>query len=51
MWPAKVSFNSERASSRHTRSLHAAHAWVEVECVPIGEPSEPDRPYLLPQRR
>lgn len=29
---------------------YAAHAWIEVEGVPIGEPSEPDRPYLLLQR-
>lgn len=29
---------------------YAAHAWVEAEGVPIGEPSEPDRPYLLLQR-
>lgn len=29
---------------------YAAHAWVEAEGVPIGESSEPDRPYLLIQR-
>ncbi len=29
---------------------YAAHAWIEVEGTPVGEPSEPDRPYLLLQR-
>lgn len=29
---------------------YAAHAWIEVEGAPVGEPSEPDRPYLLLQR-
>nr|WP_184293704.1 lasso peptide biosynthesis B2 protein [Nocardiopsis algeriensis] len=29
---------------------YAAHAWVEAEGVPVGEPAEPDRPYLLLQR-
>ncbi|WP_223830465.1 lasso peptide biosynthesis B2 protein [Nocardiopsis quinghaiensis] len=29
---------------------YAAHAWIEVGGVPVGEPSEPDRPYLLLQR-
>lgn len=29
---------------------YAAHAWIEVEGAPVGEPWEPDRPYLLLQR-
>ncbi|MEV6818345.1 lasso peptide biosynthesis B2 protein [Nocardiopsis dassonvillei] len=29
---------------------YAAHAWVEVSGVPVGEAQAPDRPYLLLQR-
>lgn len=26
---------------------YTAHAWVEVEGKPVGQPSSPERPYLL----
>jgi hypothetical protein len=26
---------------------YAGHAWIEVDAEPIGEPSAPDRPYLV----
>lgn len=29
---------------------YAAHAWIEVGGVLVGEPREPDRPYFLLQR-
>jgi len=26
---------------------YAAHAWIEAEETPIGEPAEPDRPFIV----